>query len=322
LLHITNGATAASVIRAAGVPGAVLAWNDVLHDGPVPGDVSFNQLRAIRARFFSDSGWRTPDEALREFTERDRALERSLSHDEVVLWFEHDLYDQLQLVQLLDWFATCEIGATRLTLVCDAEYLGPSTPERLAERFPLRTTVTDDQFECARLAWRAFRSDDPRAIENHLSEDLEALPFVNGALRRHLEQFPSTANGLSRAEHQAHDVLADGPRPFGSLFADTQQREDPVYLGDASFAAYLTALNHCTQPLIVAAPGQRVTSSVARAESAVPLELTDLGRAVLAGSADHIALNGIDRWLGGVRLTGPESTWRWDPAARILIATS
>src|SRR6185436_11095579 len=139
LLHITNGGAAMGVIRAAGLPGEVLAWNDVLHDGPVPGDVSFNQLRAIRARFISDAGWRGLDETLREFAERDRALERSLGQDEVVLWFEHDLYDQLQLLQLLDWFATCELGATRLTLICDAEYLGPSTPQRLAERFPGRT---------------------------------------------------------------------------------------------------------------------------------------------------------------------------------------
>jgi hypothetical protein len=267
-------------------------------------------------------GWRTADEALREFAERDRTLDKSLSHDEVVLWFEHDLYDQLQLLQLLDWFATCEIGTTRLTLICDAEYLGPSTPQRLAERFPDRSPVDDDQFECARRAWRAFRSDDPRAIESCLSEDTSALPFVSAAFQRHLEQFPSTTNGLSRAEHQALDVLSAGPRAFGPLFSETQQREDPLYLGDSSFAAYLTALNNCKYPLIVAASGQRITTAVARAESAVPLELTDIGRAVITGSADHISLNGIDRWLGGAQLMGAESPWRWDPAGHMLIATA
>jgi hypothetical protein len=322
LLHITNGSHAAGGIRAAGLPGEVLAWNDVLHDGPVPGDVSFNQLRAIRARFISDLGWRAPDEALREFAERDRTLEKSLSHEEVVLWFEHDLYDQLQLLQLLDWFATCELGATRLTLICDAEYLGPSTPQRLAERFPDRQPVTDDQFDGARRAWRAFRSDNPRDIEQCVREDNTALPFVSAALRRHLEQFPSTTNGLSRTEHQALDVLSLEARPFGPLFVETQKREDPFYLGDSSFAAYLTALSNAKYPLVAGAGAQRLTPLVARVESAVPLELTDVGRAVLSGSADHIALNGIDRWLGGVQLIGPASPWRWDPAGQILISSS
>jgi len=44
--------------------------------------------------------------------------------------------------------------------------------------------------------------------------------------------------------------------------------------------------------------------------------------AVIAGSADHIALNGIDKWLGGAQLIGTEARWRWDPAAQILVATS
>jgi hypothetical protein len=36
---------------------------------------------------------------------------------------------------------------------------------------------------------------------------------------------------------------------------------------------------------------------------------------VLAGEADHVRLNGIDRWLGGVHLEGDEAAWRWDAAA-------
>ena len=32
--------------------------------------------------------------------------------------------------------------------------------------------------------------------------------------------------------------------------------------------------------------------------------LTDAGRGVLDGAADHVALNGIDRWIGGVHLVG------------------
>ena len=34
------------------------------------------------------------------------------------------------------------------------------------------------------------------------------------------------------------------------------------------------------------------------------LRLTDTGPRVLAGEADHVTLNGIDRWIGGVHLRG------------------
>jgi hypothetical protein len=42
------------------------------------------------------------------------------------------------------------------------------------------------------------------------------------------------------------------------------------------------------------------------------LAITSFGRAVVAGDADHVATNGVDRWLGGTRLHGRVDVWRWD----------
>jgi hypothetical protein len=321
MLHITNGESAAGGIRTAGVPGEVLSWIDVLHDGPVPGDVSFNQLRAVRARFISDCGWRPFEEALREFTERDRALEKALSRDEIVLWFEHDLYDQLQLLQLLDWFATCELGATKLSMICDAEYLGPSAPPRLAERFPAREPVTEAQIELARRAWAAFRMPDPTAIEAVIREDSPGLPFVHAALKRHLEQFPSTTNGLSRTERQALEVLANGPATLGDAFVKTNAADESMFLGDASFAIYMAGLSSVAQPLVLTSEGARLATGPSRALWHSTVEITAAGREVLAGNADHVELNGIDRWYGGVHLEGQRPAWRWDPFDQRLSPT-
>jgi hypothetical protein len=48
--------------------------------------------------------------------------------------------------------------------------------------------------------------------------------------------------------------------------------------------------------------------------------LSDAGRQLLEGKADWIKLQGgIDRWLGGVRLTGKQAQWRWDNETRTLI---
>ena len=44
--------------------------------------------------------------------------------------------------------------------------------------------------------------------------------------------------------------------------------------------------------------------------------MTERGCAVLDGREDRIGLNGIDRWLGGVHLSGGEAVWRWDETAR------
>jgi hypothetical protein len=49
--------------------------------------------------------------------------------------------------------------------------------------------------------------------------------------------------------------------------------------------------------------------------------ITDTGRAVVHGRADHAVLNGINRWIGGVHLQGPHAPWRWDRQARRLRRT-
>ena len=314
MLHVTNGDAAAGVIEAAEIGGEILPWRDVLHEGPVPAGLSLAELGAVRADFIASLGWGDAAELRREVAARDAAVAGFASHREVVLWFEHDLYDQLQLLQLLDFFAGAEVGATRLTLVCGAEYLGPSTPARLAERFADRRPVTRAQLALGREAWAAFRSPDPREIESLVVGDTSALPYLAAALVRHLEQFPSTVNGLSRSEQQALEEIDAGAHTVRDAYvASHQGREEPIWLGDTTFVTYLDDLARGAHPL--------VTLGQAAEAMARTVSLTEAGRRVLAGRDDRVRLNGIDRWLGGVHLAGHEAAWRWDPEERRLVAT-
>ena len=53
--------------------------------------------------------------------------------------------------------------------------------------------------------------------------------------------------------------------------------------------------------------------------AATRLRLTADGRRVLGGEADHVRLNGVDRWVGGVHLAGPGSPWRWDEGTESIV---
>src|SRR5262245_17520799 len=59
------------------------------------------------------------------------------------------------------------------------------------------------------MAWNAFTSPDPTEIERFIATDTSALPFIAASMQRHLEQFPSADNGLSRTKRQALSVLLD-----------------------------------------------------------------------------------------------------------------
>ena len=116
VLHVHNGDSAAGTLRRSNLGGTILAYADVLHEGPVPAGLDDSELREVRARFIGGGDYGTPDEILSQLQEMDATLERLPEYDEVVLWFEHDLYDQLQLVDALALAHTQE-GAPELIVI-------------------------------------------------------------------------------------------------------------------------------------------------------------------------------------------------------------
>ena len=283
LLHITNGDCAAEVLSGA-VGGTILPWRDVLHEGPVRAGLGLEELSRERAHFIADSGWGDRSEVARSFAERDAAFRRAGRHDEVVLWFEHDLYDQLQLIQVLDGLA--ELRGPPVSLVCEAEYLGTMAAERAAELFVLRNPVTRRHFNEAQAAWAAFRSPDPGDIENVKSA---ALPFLAAALRRHLQEFPWTSDGLSLLERRVLEALRVGALSFRSLFAAV--KEDPQFLGDAVLVWHLERLTR--EGLIEREQDRWKPAREARVRRE-------------------------PRWLGGYEVK--DERVRWDPGSGRLVA--
>lgn len=291
MLHITNGDAAVAVLVRA-VDGEFLPWRDVLHEGPVHAGLPLEALSRLRAAFIASAGWGPPAAVEKQFAARDAVLCGAGRHDEVVLWFEHDLYDQLQLIQLLDWFAAHP--HPRLSLVCEAEYLGSMTPARAADLFAGRRAVSGAQLRAGAAAWGAFGSTDPRTLN---TSPVPELPFLAAAMRRLLEEFPWTGDGLSRLERQVLEALRSKPLDFQELFARAHhRREDPVFLGDAVLRWHLARLE--SDGLLA---GQD------------PWRLTGEAEQVLLGRRDAWARPRRPRWLGGYEVR--DARLRWDPAA-------
>ena len=313
MLHLTDGESVAGTLRGSAIHGDVSIYGDLMYEGPAPGGLSDEDWRETRARFMAEPGYATLEEARRYLKACHDALAAFSQHEEVVVWLDHRLSDQLILIKVLDWFSRRSLGAVKLSLICIGRYpgldrfvgLGGLTADQWASLADTRLRVTDPQLRAAQAAWKAFTSPDPTAIEGFLRADTSALPFLAAALRRHLEQFPSLDNGLSRTERQALSVLHErGSLPWRKLFVAVQKLEEQIFMGDGLFHRLMAELSSVRHPLVLMADGE--------------ITITHAGRNVIEARADHIELNGIARWLGGVHLKGEKAAWRWDrPAARL-----
>lgn len=287
-------------MKKAGVPGSYLAWRDALNEGPVPASLSLAQTSAVRAQYLAERGYGTPIKLIHDFERRDAQVRRAGDFDEVVLWFEHDLYDQLQLLQSLTALEGLELDPGRVALVQSDHYLAGMTVDELSRLFPKRRTATPAVFKSARRSWDRFRSPSPADLYAAAGEDAIGLPFMRAALQRLCQEYPSSRDGLSRSQRQTLYAVAQGPGRVEELFARAQAREEAYFLSERVFEKMLDDLRAQPAALVEGEEGALVPSA--------------LGRRVLAGDADWLEEREIDRWIGGVHLVGNRAT-RWDDDA-------
>lgn len=319
MLHILNGDATRFPLEQSTVPGTFSVWADVLYEGPIPVGVSDAELVEVRARFHAGDVF-SYDEALAMGQRWLAGLESYPQHDEVVMWFEHDLYDQMLLINLLDFFARRSPRPKQLSLICIGEFpavvpfhgLGQLDSDQLASLLDTRERVSERQLALGQSAWRAFTGDDPTMIERVLARDTSVLPFLDGALRRLLEDFPDSRTGLPRTERTMLELLDHhGPLTFSKLFPLQQPTEERVFMGDSTFWGRLEDL--ARDGLVQITPGSD------ERELDAHITITDDGRRTLAGELDWMSRGTFDRWIGGTHLVAPNPAWRWSREEQRLV---
>ena len=320
-LHISNGD--ATDVPGTGLAQRVVYWRDALHEGPVP-DVAPAELRKIRAECLADSDGLARADVVSQFARRDEALEVN-SGGEYVLWFEADLYDQLQITEILARLASLGVPAERITLICIGEHagiarfggLGELTAEQLRElpHTNACARLTRAALELATRAWAAFRAPSPDNLGAIAAARLGELRFLGEAFDRLSREYPATRDGLSLTERRVLAAISDGAPDAGTAFVRASARETRPFMGDTTCFGRMDQMADGPHPLLRLDPPGRP------AEQTTGVRLTGTGAKVLAGQADHIALNGIDRWIGGVHLQGDRVKWRWDDGTEAIVGT-
>src|ERR1700742_3805185 len=98
IVHVCNGDSTADSLSLADLPGEIRVWADALDQGPVLpiGDAEHYKLRG---EYWAKLGGNAADRA-QQLATYDKDFDEAAGAEELILWFEHDLFDQLALVRL------------------------------------------------------------------------------------------------------------------------------------------------------------------------------------------------------------------------------
>ncbi|NQY05477.1 MAG: DUF1835 domain-containing protein [Flavobacteriaceae bacterium] len=207
-LHITNGDSTTEILKKLGFKGEIITWREMLCEGRTTTDVGSEGFWKSRFNFFSSTYKVTKrsfiDKTVKEF----RNLCNQKTQDEIVLWFEYDLFCQINMLAMISWLKTHRKGA-HITLVCSGKEdntkklygLGELSKDQIINLFEKRISLTIDDIEYADYMWHLYCSDSPLQMQTHARFNASQFRYLTEALETHLKRFPSIKNGLNDLEN-------------------------------------------------------------------------------------------------------------------------
>jgi len=340
-LHITSEQKTAITIKSSSIEGDVLVWQDALYEGPLVTGESLNRLSSIRANYFAGLGWGDYADILALYNHRNNIIASFLQFTEIVLWFDSGLNNQLQLIQLINWFAAKNtrhvvisiISKDRLPGVVGFVDFAMLSEAQLEKLYRSKTELTNVQSSLCQRAWQVLTSENPTGLLKFFPRDMSAMPYLKNAILRFVQQFPTKNNGLCKTEQLIIYALKSKrleQNNMEHIYLMVQGKEPIPFMSRAIFYAYMQKMIMSQNPLIEKcvieqtealemAEGEDVKAEVV-IEEQYELKLTKTSGQVTNNWVDWVQLNGIDRWLGGVHLRDG-NIWRYDTETRQLMKT-
>ncbi len=216
LLHITNGDAFTLRLKNLKFNGEIITWREMLCEGKTETSVGSEAFWKTRFEFLHKNynvskSWFV-EKTLKEY----RSLCNHKQQDEIVLWFEYDLFCQINMLAVISWLKTYR-RHVQISLVCsgyedDSERLyglGELSDERIRELFKSRVSLSQNDIEYADYVWQLYCSDNPIRLENLADFDMYQFTYLEEALKTHLRRFPAIKNGLNELENRVLKIAAE-----------------------------------------------------------------------------------------------------------------
>lgn len=303
MIHIVNGDVLGNKIK--GLNGKMIVWREMYDFGPLNSNWSNEELINNRATFFEEKLNIPSALFVQNCHNQLNQLNKISREEEVVLWFEHDRYDQTMLMYILTQLSLQKI--VNLSMVSVNSYptispfygLGQLNFDQLTELFNQRVKITSNQVKEAVTGWNAYTSSTREEIKKWITDEQHELPFLLETFKRHERYFPKAKTGLTEIELLLLNTIAKKTCSFRDLYKSISPLLIKDGLSDLHIASLLNELIKGENALLEI-DGPLPAFEYYQLDP--NLTITHNGEDVLKGKANRLDLIGIDWWVGGVHL--------------------
>lgn len=289
LLHITNGDNLTDRLKSLQLKGDIITWREMLCEGKTLTNVGSESFWKTRFEFLNKNYKISKQWFVEKTLKEYRLLCNHKQEDQIVLWFEFDLFCQINMLAVISWLKTHRKYA-QISLVCSGDEdetdkmygLNELSDEQLLELFEKRTVLKQDDIEYADYVWQLYCSDNPIRLENLTDFKYFQFDYLSEAIKAHLKRFPTIKNGLNEIENHILQLSLDkSPKSKRELLSTVLSDQGVYGFGDTQYQRIITTL----KPLYT---------------SFNPVRLSKKGKEVLEGKTSYYSsIRDNEAYLGG-----------------------
>jgi len=288
-LHITNGDSFTQKLKTLRLKGEIITWREMLCEGKTETNVGSESFWKTRFDFLHKNykvskSWFV-EKTLKEY----RSLCNHKQQDQIILWFEYDLFCQINMLAVLSWLKKHRRYA-EIYLVCSGDEdetnrlyrLNDLSDEQLLSSYENKVKLSQNDIEYADYVWQLYCSDNPIRLENLIDFDNYQFDYLSDAIKVHLRRFPTIKNGLNELENRVLEFsLQQKPKSKKELLSSLIQNQGFYGFGDTQYERVITNL----RPLF---------------SSFNPVRLSRKGKEILEGKTNYYSqIRDNEDYLGG-----------------------
>lgn len=210
-LHITNGSSLTEYLKELDFMGEFLTWQEMLCEGPTKHRIDSTEFIETRKSFLLKEYNIEIDE--NEFKQELEKLNNTNAYNEIVLWFEYDLFCHINLIAIISHLQRKKVKLP-LYLVCSGRIKGESdfkglaelSPDQLFTHYKRKIRLSNDDVDLASMIWELYCGKNHNLIKPFIVRT-SSFMYLNSCLKAHLKRFPDSKSGLSRLEQHILETI-------------------------------------------------------------------------------------------------------------------
>ncbi len=213
-LHVLNGDSTAQIMERSSISGDIMVWREMLCEGPLQKEVGSDKFWTSRYSFFESelgvSKLEYYDRTIKEIIK----IEDIANYKEVVLWFEYDLFCQINLLAVCAYLLKYYRKDVKISLVCTGREDGKKSLQTLSDYSSVeyqklldkRVTLSRNNLLFAEESWNLYVENDREKLQAFDFNKSLKFKYLQIAMDQHLKRFPKQ-NGLDQIENKILDLI-------------------------------------------------------------------------------------------------------------------